>query len=246
MQSPDPRWSKFWQNLIWFIATLVVLATLFRFFFSPALIVALWLVGLIWGGLLAYRLSQLLFSTDEFDAIDERSRAFLEEAQDYKAKIERAIKEATTPTNQTNLKQLSAQVATLLDAIEALAERISSFRRDDIIRRDLQAVPRAINDLESRLSRETDAAIRTQLERTLTNRRKQLESLETLQSTVKRAEIQIESTLSQLGTIYSQLLTSRSTHDVADYSRLSANLDEEVRLLYDHLEALREVKLDGE
>ena len=134
----------------------------------------------------------------------------------------------------------------MLEAIEALAERISSFRRDDIIRRDLQSVPRAIKELEARLSAETDAAIHKQLERTLTNRQKQLESLEALQSTVKRAEIQIESTLSQLGTIYSQLLTSQSTHDVADYSRLSVNLDEEVRLLHDHLEALREVKLDGE
>jgi len=246
MQSSDPRWSKFWQNLIWFIATLVVLVALFRFFFSPVLIVALWLVGLVWGGYLAYRLSQLLFNADEFEAIDERSRAYLEQAHDYKAKIDRAIKGATNSTNQANLKQLTAQVAALLEAIEALVERISSFRRDDTIRRDLRAVPKAIEDLEARLSKETDAAISTQLERTLTNRRKQLESLETLQNTVKRAEIQIESTLSQLGTIYSQLLTSQSTHDVADYSRLSANLDEEVRLLHDHLEALREVKLDGE
>jgi hypothetical protein len=33
---------------------------------------------------------------------------------------------------------------------------------------------------------------------------------------------------------------------VADYSRLSADVDEEVRLLQDQLEALREVKLGRE
>ena len=48
--------------------------------------------------------------------------------------------------------------------------------------------------------------------------------------------------LSALGTIYSQLLTSQSTDHVADYSRLSAEADEEVRTLQDHLEALEEVK----
>jgi hypothetical protein len=60
---------------------------------------------------------------------------------------------------------------------------------------------------------------------------------------MKRAEIQIESTLSSLGTIYSQLLTGQSTDHVADYSRLSSEVDEEVRLLQDRLEALEEVKL---
>jgi hypothetical protein len=107
----------------------------------------------------------------------------------------------------------------------------------------LEAVPKAITDLESRLAQETDPAIRSQLERTLANRRKQLAALERLQNTMKRAEIQIESTLSSLGTIYSQLLTGQSTDHVADYSRLSAEVEEEVHTLQDHLEALEEVKL---
>ena len=55
--------------------------------------------------------------------------------------------------------------------------------------------------------------------------------------------MQIESTVSMLGTIYSQVLTGQSTSEVADYSQLSTEVDEEVRLLQDYLEALREVKL---
>jgi hypothetical protein len=73
-----------------------------------------------------------------------------------------------------------------------------------------------------------------------------LVALETLQNTIKRAEIQIESTVSRLGTIYSQLLTSQSTSQVADYSRLAENVDEEVQVLQEQLEALREVKLGAE
>jgi biotin-(acetyl-CoA carboxylase) ligase len=117
------------------------------------------------------------------------------------------------------------------------------LRQDDVIRQDMREVPKAITDLEARLANESDTVVRSQLERTLDNRRKQLDSLEQLRTMMKRAEIQIESTLSQLGTIYSQLLTGQSTSHVADYSRLSADVDEEVRLLQDHLEALREVKL---
>jgi Arc/MetJ-type ribon-helix-helix transcriptional regulator len=245
MQKSDPRWRKFWQNVLWFAGTLAVLVILFRFLPGFVVLFALWGVGLIWGGFLAYKLSRLLFGTDTIVVSDGRSRVYLEQALDYKDKINKAIRNTSNLTRQTNLKQLADQVTDLVEAIEALVERIGGFRHDDVIRRDLQKVPQAIKDLESRLESESDPTIRTQLERTLANRRKQLESLETLQGIIKRAEIQIESTLSQLGTIYSQLLTSESTSQVADYSRLSTDVDEEVRLLQDHLEALREVKLGG-
>jgi hypothetical protein len=232
--------------LLWYVFTLVVLIILFQFLRSPVVLLALWAVGLIWGTFLAYRLSQILFGTDELVISDERSRAYLEQAYDYKIKIEKAIKDAPDSTNQANLDNLAKQVETLVEAVEALVERISSLRRDNVIRRDFQTVPQAINDLEKRLTTETDPAVRAQLERTLINRRKQLEALEALQNMIKRAEIQIESTLSQLGTIYSQLLTGQSTSQVADYSRLATDLDEEVRLLQDYLEALREVKLSSD
>jgi hypothetical protein len=144
------------------------------------------------------------------------------------------------------LQQLGLQIEHWTNAIQDLVQRIDSLQQDKLIRRDIKVVPAAIADLEARLNREADAPIRAQLERTLANRRKQLASLEQLQNTIKRAEIQIESTLSLLGTIYSQILTGQSTSHVADTSRLSADVDEEVRLLQDQLEALREVKLREE
>jgi hypothetical protein len=103
-------------------------------------------------------------------------------------------------------------------------------------------VPKAIEVLEAQLAYEVDPAICAQLERTLSNRKNQLASLQLLQSTITKAEIQMESTLSLLGTLYSQLLISQSTNHVADYGRLSSDVDEEVRRLQDQLEALWEVK----
>ena len=58
-----------------------------------------------------------------------------------------------------------------------------------------------------------------------------------------RAEIQMESTLSAMGTIYSQILTTQSTSQVADYTHLTDEAEEETRRLQDHLDALTEVKL---
>jgi hypothetical protein len=245
MPSSDPRWRKLGQNFIWYVLTLIALLVLLRFFRNPVMLMALWAVGIMWGGVLAYKLSQIFFGANDLVFSDERSQSYLGQALDYQAKLDRVIRDAAAPTRQAYLEQLSEQVSALVKAIEALIDRMSSLRRDEVIERDLQSVPQAIKDLEKRLAEERDPAVRVQLERTLSNRRKQLESLQSLQSTIKRAEIQIESTLSQLGTIYSQILTGQSTSQVADYSRLSADVDEEVRLLQDHLEALREVKLGG-
>lgn len=169
--------------------------------------------------------------------------AHLDKALAYQAQIENLLKATTDANARARLQDLAAQVGEWVEAIEDLVRRIDGFQGNQLIRQDLETVPQAIAKLEVQLTQESDPAIHSQLERTLTNRRNQLASLERLQATMKRGEIQIESTLSALGTIYSQLLTGESTDHVADYSRLSAEVDEEVRLLQDRLEALEEVKL---
>ncbi|HEX9923463.1 MAG TPA: hypothetical protein VGD99_12470, partial [Anaerolineae bacterium] len=220
----------------------IVLVSVFRTF--PVILI-LWAVGLAWGSVLAYRFSQILFGRDDHIISEEQLQAYLDQAQAYKAQIDRAIKQTAGTSDASHLTKLQGQIDTWTEAINELVQRLNSLRADQVIRRDLSTVPKAIADLEKRVANETDAATKTQLERVLANRRKQLASLQELQNMIKRAEIQIENTLSMLGTIYSQILTGQSTSHVADYGRLSTDVDEEVRLLQDHLEALREVKLGG-
>jgi hypothetical protein len=165
-------------------------------------------------------------------------QAHLDRARAYKEHIDEMAK----PSQNKNMKNLAAQVEQWVKAIETLARRIDRFQKNHLIHQDLETVPQSIAGLEERLAGEKNETLRLELERTLANRRNQLASLERLQVMMSRAEIKIESTLSSLGAIYSQLLTNQSTDHVADYSRLSAEVDEERRTLEDHLEALEEVK----
>lgn len=238
----DPRWQKFWPNLVWYAATMIVLIILLSMLRWPLILAALWLVGLGWGGWLAFKLAQILLGDRTSAASAARSEVVLAQTHDYRDKILAAIDGAPGAAS-LRADELRRQVNTLTQAIEALVARTSHLRQDEIIRRDSRSVPQAVQELQQRLATEPDPAIKQQLEKTLGNRRQQLEALRALDKTLTRAEIQIESTLSQLGTIYSQLLTSQSTSDVADYNRISTNLDDEVQLLEDQLEALREVKL---
>lgn len=180
-------------------------------------------------------------ATEESQATS-KIQAYLDKARAYQKQINDLIK-STPDRNRARRQELATQVNEWIKAIGDLSKQVGNFQQDTLIHQDLESVPKSIEDLETRLANESDEATRLELERTLANRNNQLAALEQLQDIINRAEIKIESTLSALGTIYSQLLTAQSTNQVADYSHLSSEVDEEVRTLQDHLDALREVKL---
>ena len=236
------HWQYVLKHLAWYVGVVALLAIVVFVFRVRSLYLLPWLVAIGWGIALIFILRQ----TGEEPDTEERLQNYLDQAGAYKAQIDAVIQTGSNRSDAVSLSRLVNQVDTWTQAIENLVQRINMLRQDALIRQDMKAVPRAIEKLETRLASETEPTIQAQLERTLANRRKQLASLEQLQTVIARAEIQIESTLSMLGTIYSQILTGQSTSHVADYSRLSTDVDEEVRVLQDHLEALREVKLGGE
>ncbi len=170
-------------------------------------------------------------------------QAHLVKARTYQQQIKAMIEATSDRHSRARLQDLAKHVNEWTETIEDLAQRVDRLQRNTVIRQDLESVPQAIEKLEAQLAIETNETTHTELERTLTNRKNQLAALEHLQNSIRRAEIKMESTLSALGTIYSQILTNQSTNHVADYSRLSADVDEEVRTLQDQLEALEEVKL---
>jgi hypothetical protein len=176
------------------------------------------------------------------DLASDSLQSHLLKARAYQNQIDDVIRQNTNQAFQPHLQEMATQVHNWVAAIEQLSRRVDTFQRNNIIRHDLESVPRAIKKLESQLAAETDPATRTELQRTLANRKTQLDALLRLQTTMKRAEIKIERTLSALGTLYPQILTGQSANQVAAYSRISSEVSEEVRTLKDHLEALEEVK----
>jgi hypothetical protein len=162
----------------------------------------------------------------------------------YKQEIERIAKTATPNTmNSTRLNELAEQFGQWTKQVELMAERVTNLRRNPLIMQDLTAVPVAIKKLETNLATEQDSRVRDQVERTLAARRSQLEALRKLENTKRHAETQLELTVASLGTIYSQALAGQSTNQIADYSHLAREVNEQVSDLRDQLDALEEVRL---
>jgi hypothetical protein len=261
------KWRNFFAHLGPYLITITMLGLInlltstYPWYLWPALgwgaavAIHLW-VTILSGNQTREEISKAIVEEDkveEFEPIDQplHSKQFanqtfqghLEKAIAYKTEIARLMQTSENVSSQARLHDLAGQVDEWIEAINNLARRVEAFQQDKLIHQDLASVPQAIEDLEKRLAHETDETTRIELERVLANRKHQFSALNHLQSMMNRAELQIESTLSALGTIYSQILTSQSTNHVADYSRLSTKADEEVHLLQDHLEALKEVKM---
>lgn len=263
-----PRWRRFLRHAGVY-TIIIAMLTGINFLTSPF---EAWFLypGLIWGAVLALhflfgiglRKRDDRTQRDRYGVVDRhpssserkkhssrtgklanrRIQAHLDKALGYKAQIDAIVADAAPRRNNERLQQLVAQVDEWIEDIKDLAARIDYFEQNALVRRDLESVPKSIQSLKARLARETNPANRDVLERTLKNHQKQLAALKQLGDIMQRAEIQIESTLSSLGAIYFQILAGQSASHVADYSHLSADVDEEVQLLQDHLEALNEVK----
>jgi len=193
MKNLDARWREYLSSPVWYVATVTILAVLtFKIGFLW------WLAGvvaLIWGGWLIWR----LFAQDraETDSADQLN-IYLDQTLTYQVQIDQVLKATSNASNRAHRLHLAAQINVWTEAIQNLIQHIAALRKDNLVRQDMAAVPRAIEDLEAQLAQEADPGIRAQLERALINRKNQFATLQLLHNTIKKAEIQIESTLSLL------------------------------------------------
>jgi hypothetical protein len=134
------------------------------------------------------------------------------------------------------------EVTHWLQAVYDLAARVDKFQINQVIKQDLQRVPTDIRNLEKRLSQENSPEVRRQLERTIADKQRQLQTLQNLEDNMQKAGYQLDSTISALGTIYSQMLLVGSKDEEGNrVNRLQDEISEQVQRLEDLSEVMDEV-----
>jgi hypothetical protein len=163
----------------------------------------------------------------------------------YRERIDSAVARFNDSGMQTRMQDVANQVEEWVRRIYTLSRRLDTFRNDGIISNDLKSVPESIRKLQERLAREDHAEIRRELEDTIKRRKSQFESLDKLETTMDRAELQLENTLTALGTVYSQmLLIDAKDVDSSKTQRLRENILEQVNSLNDVITTMDEVYRD--
>lgn len=182
--------------------------------------------------------------TERFDPGDIKNpvaRERLKRALEYR----RLISEAAATHGSAMRHHIEATASELdswIEQVYRLAKRMDEFEENDVINRDRRMVPQDIKNLENRLKMEKDSVVRTELEEALQAKRTHEENLRALENNIKRADIQLDHTLSALGTVYAQVQRIGAKEiDSARTERLRAEVREEVLSLEDTIAALDEV-----
>jgi hypothetical protein len=167
----------------------------------------------------------------------------MSEALDYRVRIENAIRQQDNSLIKDELTQTAAQMDEWLEHIFDLAVRIDRYHQEsDVLQRDYLRTNESITKLEQQAAREDDANVQAQITSTLESKKRQLATLEKLRDTIRRAELQLDTSLTLLGTIYSQtMLVDAKDIDSGQARRLRLEISGEVDEIQDILLAMDEV-----
>ncbi|GAB4149030.1 MAG: hypothetical protein Fur0021_09660 [Candidatus Promineifilaceae bacterium] len=167
----------------------------------------------------------------------------IQKGLDYRQRITAAIQTQADGILKDNLVTTAQVIDEWLENIYSLAERLDRYEQQaGVLQRDRQNAYERIMDLKSRQNQERDNAVRSQIQVTLESMQRQIDTIDSLENTMKRARLQLEHTLSALGTIYSQsMLVDAKDIDSGRARRLQHEIAEEVHQLSDILSAMDEV-----
>jgi hypothetical protein len=143
---------------------------------------------------------------------------------------------------RTQLQETINDVNDWIEHMYNLAVNIDSFKANRLVMEDRDKVPNQLKTVKSKLTTAQDPAIRRDLQEQAERLQLQLDNLNATATSVERAQIQLDSTLSSLGTIYAQM-SRLGTKDVDNSraQRLRLEIRDEVSSLQDTIEAMNEV-----
>ncbi len=171
------------------------------------------------------------------------SRQRLQSALEYRRNMV-ALTKRHGGAMRVSLQQTVEDVNDWIKHMYDLALHVDAFEDNELVERDRKMVPQQIEKVQTRLDKvERDPQVRAELENQLRQLKQQFDNLEATANSAKRAQIQLDSTLSSLGTIYAQIsLLGTKDVDSAKAQRLRLEIQDEVASLQDTISALDEVQ----
>ncbi|MFC2036740.1 hypothetical protein ACFLYD_02050 [Chloroflexota bacterium] len=177
---------------------------------------------------------------------DKKLRGQVEQALEYRDRIDEVIGQSREGVLREHLKDVSRGITDWMENVFRLAKRLDAYQADETIRRDLQVVEPAIEKLKTRLVLEDDDAVKRQISQAIAQRQIQRDNLRKLENVMQRAEFQLESTITAMGTVYSQMMILGSRDVAAGRAqRLQQDISDQVQALQDVVQTMDEVYRTG-
>ena len=140
------------------------------------------------------------------------------------------------------MNETANQITQWIANMYALALRLDSYRRDDLLAKQRGTLPQELKDLTEQRKRTTNAATQAQLDQVIDSKGKQWQALRDLDDRMKQAELQLEQSLAALATIYSQVqLVDAQSVESGRAERLQSDIRDQVNRLGDLVDSINEV-----
>jgi hypothetical protein len=224
---------------------------LFQWWFWLAL-GALGEVGLVWSSVRdpefrARAVAEMFrekFNPRQIESTALRQR--VEKALEYRDRIDEVIAKSQEGVMRDHMTDVSQGITDWMQNVFRLARRLDAYMADDTLRHDLQSVIPSIDSLKKRLALEDDDTVKRQISQTIAQKQIQRDNLHKLQNVMERAQFQLESTITAMGTVYSQMMIL-GARDVASgrAQRLQQDVDDQVQALQDVVQTMDEVYQAG-
>jgi hypothetical protein len=173
-------------------------------------------------------------------------RQRVEKALDYRDRIDEVIAKSRAGVMRDHMADVSRGITDWMQNVFRLASRLDAYMADETLRHDLQSVDPSIESLKKRLAVEDDDTVKRQISQTIAQKQIQRDNLQKLQNVMERAQFQLESTITAMGTVYSQMMIL-GARDVASgrAQRLQQDIDDQVQALQDVVHTVDEVYQAG-
>lgn len=123
-----------------------------------------------------------------------------------------------------------------------LAIRLDTYRHDKLMHKDLTQITEDVDKLKTQQKRESNPALKKQLDDVVESKEKQLETLHALQNRMKQAELSLEQSLTALATVDSQIqLIDAEDIQSGRSIRLREDIQEQVLRLDDLVSSINQV-----
>ena len=245
-----------WESAV--VISLTVLLAIFSFLYRASAVIPAWLwivwllVGVIGEALIIFTSLkdpetgrrvwvQILHETFRLESLNDKLlREKIAKALDYRSRIEAAIRQRD---DRESLNEIAVQVDGWIETICRIAQGLDRYQDErKVLDTDKNRVEERIRQLEKSLQVETDSKVKEQIRVTIERMKGQYDIIQRLERTMDTANLQLENTLSALGTIYSQIILIEA-RDIDDVSarQLRQEITEEVTGLGYLLSAMDEL-----
>jgi len=163
-------------------------------------------------------------------------------ALEYQRRIETQVRQRSGRLLWDRPEDVAEQVKEWIRYIYQLAVRLDAYRQDALLEMQRNSVPQEIGQLVAQRQKETNPLFQQELDQVLASKRKQLDTLQALETRMKQAEFQMEQSLAALATVDSQIqLIDAQSVESGRSERLMEDIREQVNRLNDLVSSLNEV-----